>query len=166
MLNRTAEEWQRLCHLAALLDELPALTNELGFHYYHFNFAYRKHEISAGNLLPGGDVIVQAALDFRPLHLSRSDIPLIWEPKAFAMAPVFWTEAQALNLRHGWVQPVHQGTAHSSLALLRSHVSVSINELYQKAAMVMWLAERLYLAALCEAGVTDAHAPWGPSCAR
>jgi hypothetical protein len=166
MLNRTVEEWQGLCHLAALLKELPALTDELGFHYYHFNFAYNKHETSAGNLLPGGEVIVQTALDFRPFHLCRSEIPVIWEPKTFALAPVFWTEAQALNLHHGWVQPIHQRAAHSSLALLRPHVSVSINELYQKAATVMWLAERLHLAALGEAGVTDAHAPYGPSCAK
>jgi hypothetical protein len=166
MLNRTAKDWQRLCHLSTLLKELPAFADELGFHYYCFAFTSPAQTINTGNLLPGGAPLVQAALEFRPAHLRRANIPLVWEAKTFAHAPFHWPEAQKLGLRHGWVQPVHQGASRSSLALLRPHVSVSINELYQKAATVMWLAERLHLAALSEAGVTDAHAPCGPSCAK
>ena len=147
MLNRTMEDWERLRDLPALLNELPSLAEELGFHYYSFAFTSTTHEVNSEHLLAGGQAIVQAALDFRPPHLQRSSIPLIWGEKAFAMAPLLWTEAKTLGLHHGWVQPLSQGATQSHLALLRPHVSLSIAELYQKAAHVMWLGERLHLAA-------------------
>lgn len=37
MLNRTAQDWERLRALPALLKELPAITDELGFHFYSFS---------------------------------------------------------------------------------------------------------------------------------
>jgi hypothetical protein len=163
MLRRTAEDWERLRDLPALLNELPVLADELGFHFYSFSYSNPAHPASKGNLLPGGDVIVQAALDFRPTYLQRSDIPLIWEPKTFAKAPIFWSEAQELGLCHGWVQPLHQGATRSYLAVLRPHVSVSTQELYVKAASVMWLSERLHLAALGYAAVSGDHVPCAPS---
>ncbi|MFJ4346327.1 autoinducer binding domain-containing protein [Pseudomonas sp. NPDC089401] len=166
MLDRIAKEWQCLSHLSAQLKELKAFAEELGFHYYSFAFTSSAHSINPSNLLPGGDPLVQAALEFRPARLRHSSIPLVWEPKAFAQTPLHWPEAQKLGLRHGWIQPLHYGAAPSSFALLRPHVSVSINELYQKAATVMWLAKHLHLAAMFEAGVTDTHALYGPSCAR
>ncbi|MFV3316653.1 autoinducer binding domain-containing protein [Pseudomonas sp. NY15374] len=144
MLNRTAEDWQRLGHLPTLLAALPALVRELGFHYYRFSFASCTHAVSAGNLVTGSEAIIQAALDLRAHHLQRSNIPLIWEPKAFATAPSLWAQAQRLGLRHGWLQPLHEGVAHSCLALLRPHVSVSATEHYQNVASALWLGEFLH----------------------
>ncbi len=167
MFNRTEEDWKRLRELPALLKELPLLAESLGFHFYSFRYTGPNHEVRSGNLLLDGDVIVQAALDFRDAYLQRSDIPLIWEPKVFAKAPVFWSEAQELGLRHGWVQPLHGGATRSYLALFRPHVSLSIKECYQKAAGFMWLTERLHLAALGDSTVSADHAPCVPSrCSR
>ncbi|MEA5673492.1 autoinducer binding domain-containing protein [Pseudomonas sp. MH2] len=144
MLDRTAEDWQRLGHLPTLLEALPALVGQLGFRYSSFSFASCTHAATAGNLLSGSEAIIQAALDLRPHHLQGSNIPLIWEPKAFATAPLLWAQAQRLGLRHGWLQPLHEGAAHSCLALLRPHVSVSTAEHYQNAATALWLAEFLH----------------------
>jgi LuxR family transcriptional regulator len=53
------------------------------------------------------------------------------------------------GLRHGWVQPIHDQQAHSNLSVLRSHVSVSTEEFYEKAHYVMQLAEQLHSALRC-----------------
>jgi len=162
MLNRSAQDWERLCHLAALLKELPSLAEELGFRYYSFTFSSPAQSISTGNLLAGGQPLVQAALQSRPAHLRSSNIPLTWDAKAFTLMPSCWPTAQALGLRHGWIQPLHQGATRSSLALFRPHVSTSIAERYEKTAQAMWLGERLHLAALRDAQVNGAHAPCAP----
>lgn len=153
MLNRTTEDWERLRELPALLKELPHLAAGLGFTFYSFRYTSPPYELHSENLLPGGRRIVQAALDFRPPYLQSSDIPLLWEPKTFAKGPALWSQAWELGLCHGWLQPVHQGVIRSCLALLRPHVSMSITELYEKAAGVMWLTERLHLAAGRDAAV-------------
>ena len=163
MLDRTAQEWERLRELPALLKELPVLAEAIGFHFYSFSYTSPAHVVSSENLSPGGQAIVQAALDLRPAYLQRSDIPLLWESKTFAKAPSIWAAAQALGLCHGWVQPLHQGAIRSCLALLRPHVSMSLTECYQKAAGVMWLTERLHLAARRDADVNGAHTPCAPS---
>lgn len=150
MINLPMDDWQRLQDLPALLKELPALAAELGFPFYSFTYTSHTYQINATNLAREGQQLVQAALDSRPAHCRYSNVPMLWNEVAFPGAPVLWTRAHALGLRHGWIQPVHDGTSHSSLTLLRHHVSASITERYEKTAWVMWLAERLHLAATRE----------------
>ncbi|AGZ35951.1 LuxR family transcriptional regulator [Pseudomonas sp. VLB120] len=167
MLNRTALDWERLREPSALLEEIPALADELGFHFYSFSYSCASHEVYVGNLLPGGLRLVQAALDFRPHDRQWSHAPVLWTKDAFLKSPRWWKVAQVLGLRHGWVQPLRDGMRQSSLALLRPHVSVSTPELYQKAAQVMWLSERLHLAAnQSDMTLMHTHEPCGTSFAR
>ncbi|MFK0092368.1 hypothetical protein [Pseudomonas sp. NPDC090592] len=147
MINRTAADWQRLQDLPALLKELPALANELGFPYYSFSYTSLANSVSTATLPPDGQQLIQAALGFRPDNQRYSNVPVLWHEKAFRGASGLWPHAYALGLRHGWIQPLYDSTTHSSLTLLRPHVSLSIAERYEKTAWVMWLGERLHLAA-------------------
>ena len=160
MINRTAADWQRLQDLPALLEQLPTLAAELAFAFYSFTYSSQDHQLSAGNLPPQGTQLVQAALDLRPDTRQYSNMPVMWSENAFQSATGSWATAYALGLRYGWIQPLHDGSGHSSLTLLRPHVRLSITEHYEKAAWVMWLGERLHLAAAREAGLAEReHGP-------
>ncbi|WP_227818892.1 hypothetical protein, partial [Klebsiella pneumoniae] len=87
MLNRTAQDWERLRALPALLKELPAITDELGFHFYSFSCTCPTHEVHAGNLPPGGERLVQTALDFRPHHRQQATVPVLWTKDVFLNRP-------------------------------------------------------------------------------
>ena len=160
MINRTAADWQRLQDLPALLEQLPTLVAELAFPFYSFTYSSQNHQLSAGNLPPQGTQLVQAALDLRPDTRHYSNMPVMWSENAFQSAAGSWATAYALGLRYGWIQPLHDGSGRSSLTLLRPHVRLSITEHYEKAAWVMWLGERLHLAAAREAGLAEReHGP-------
>ncbi|MFG0410035.1 hypothetical protein [Pseudomonas sp. FYR_11] len=164
MINRTVADWQRLQDLPALLKELPALANELGFPYYSFTYTSLTHSVSTANLPPDGEKLIQVALGSRPDNQRYSNVPVLWNENAFRGASSLWPHAYALGLRHGWIQPLYDSTTHSNLTLLRPHVSLSIAERYEKTAWVMWLGERLHLAATRDIpSLTGDHAPCAPS---
>lgn len=142
-----------IARVTGIAQGAPSSRCRVGIYLLQLQIHQPPYELHSENLLPGGRRIVQAALDFRPPYLQSSDIPLLWEPKTFAKGPALWSQARELGLCHGWLQPVHQGVIRSCLALLRPHVSMSITELYEKAAGVMWLTERLHLAAGRDAAV-------------
>ncbi|WP_085272602.1 MULTISPECIES: autoinducer binding domain-containing protein [unclassified Pseudomonas] len=147
MLNRTAQDWERLRALPALLKVLPALADELGFHFYSFSYFCPDYEVHAGNLPSDGERLVQTALDLSPSYRQHATVPVRWTEDAFLKQPQLWKVAQKLGLRHGLIQPLHDGVRQSSLALLRPDVCLSAQELYQQAGHIRWLIERLHLAA-------------------
>ncbi|MCO7565779.1 autoinducer binding domain-containing protein [Pseudomonas sp. S 311-6] len=147
MKCRTIEHWQRLSDLPAMLDALPDITKELGFRFHDFSFCSPGHHVESGNLPAGAPALIHAALELSAPHQQGSELPLFWTPEIFAATPDMWARAQAMGLTHGWVQPLHDGTARSSLALLRPDASVSAAELYEKAAIVIWVGKQLHRAA-------------------
>ncbi len=150
MNYRTHAQWQRLADWPHLLDSLPSLINELGFRFYAFTFVSPTQRENITNYparwLEYYDLRGYAALDPVPVHCQTSSLPLPWLASTFDKTPEIWTEAQACGLCHGWVQPIHDEHTRSSLSVVRPHVSVSTQELYEKAAQVMWLGELLHRA--------------------
>lgn len=166
MFNTAAHDLAHLQELPALLKALPAFAEALGFHFYSFSYSSPAHEVYASNLLPGGRWLVQAALEARPHHDHQYPcLPVLWTDNALPGRPHLWDIAQVLGMHHGLVQPIWEGELQSSLTFLRPHVSLSTQELYQKAAQVMWLGEHLHRAAVCSAAVSADHAPCAPSLA-
>lgn len=158
MKQRTTEQWKGLSNLPALLNELPVLVEELGFRYYSFSFVSPDHEVNSGNLQPGGQTLIQTVLDSCPARHQRPALPIPWSADLFCTTPQLWAQAQTLGLCHGWIQPTYLGATHSSLTLLRPYDGISLAECYAKTAAVMWLAERLHLAATqAETSLTSTH---------
>ncbi|WP_158262101.1 autoinducer binding domain-containing protein [Pseudomonas sp. BBP2017] len=161
--------------LPHLLDSLPLLIEELGFHFYAFAFIsptrcekptpypcppsnYPDHWFKHYNLHS------YAAFDPVPIHCQTSSFPLPWNAATFNNTPEIWTEARAHGLNHGWVQPIHHEQARSHLSVIRPHVSVTPQEFYQKAAQVMWLGELLHRASSDYfADHKDDHRPGAPA---
>lgn len=164
MFYTAALDPAHLQELPALLKTLPTCAEALGFHFYSFSYSSPTHEIHASNLLPGGRWLVQAALEARPHHEHQyPSTPVLWREGIFAGRTNLWDIAQVLGMRHGLVQPIYEGKLQSSLTFLRPHVSLSTQELYQKAAQVMSLGEHLHRAAVCNPAVSADHAPCAPS---
>lgn len=162
MFNTAAHDLAHLQELPALLNALPAFAEALGFHFYSFSYSSPTHEVYASNLLPGGRRLVQAALEARPHHDHQYPCPpVLWT--ALPGRPHLWDVAQVLGMRHGFIQPIYDGELQSSLTFLRPHVSLSTQELYQKAAQVMLLGDHLHRAAVCSAAVSGGHTPCAPS---
>ncbi|WP_133974070.1 autoinducer binding domain-containing protein [Pseudomonas sp. JV551A1] len=164
MFNTAARDLALLHELPALLNTLPAFGEALGFHFYSFSYSSPTHEVYASNLLSGGRWLIQAALEAKPHHDHQySCPPVLWTDKALPGRPHLWDVAQELGMRHGLIQPIYDGELQSSLTFLRPHVSLSTQELYQKAAQIMLLGDHLHRAAVCSAAVGGGHAPSAPS---
>lgn len=153
MSKWTEGQWQYSVELPQLLDRMPLLIEALGFRFYAFTFISPCRRNTVTNYpirwIEHYDRHGYAAVDPVPLHCRTSCFPLLWRAQIFGNAPDIWTEAQVCGLRHGWVQPIHDQQAHSNLSVLRSHVSVSTEEFYEKAHYVMQLAEQLHSALRC-----------------
>jgi len=147
MKNRTAAQPQRL------LDNLPLLIEKLGFHYYAFTFIGSDQHTYTTNYpaswLEHYNRCGYSAQDPVPAHCQTSSFPLLWDAETFDSTPEIWIAAQAYDLHHGWVQPIHSQQTRSSLSVLRPHASVSREEFYAKAEQVMLLGAQLHRAATC-----------------
>ncbi|WP_191831830.1 autoinducer binding domain-containing protein [Pseudomonas fluorescens] len=145
MKNWTAAQLQ------CLLDNLPLLLEKLGFHYYAFTFISPDQHTYTTNYpiswLEHYNRCGYADLDPVPAHCKTSSLPLLWEAETFDSTPDIWIAAQAYDLHHGWVQPLHSQQTRSSLSVLRPHTSVSREEFYAKAEQVMLLGAQLHQAA-------------------
>ena len=86
-----------------------------------------------------------------------STMPVLWTDDLYREAPQFRKAACQSGLRHGWTQSLHdQQHNESQISVARSRRSISIDELYKKAANVQWLSHKLHevisahhLTALC-----------------
>ncbi|AIL62192.1 autoinducer binding domain-containing protein [Pseudomonas alkylphenolica] len=145
MKNRTAAQPQRL------LDNLPLLVKKLGFDYYAFTFISPDQQTYTTNYpaswLEHYNRCGYAARDPIPALCQTSSLPLLWAAETFDSAEDIWIAAQAYDLHHGWVQPIHSQQTRSSLSVLRPHTSVSREEFYAKAEQVMLLGAQLHQAA-------------------
>lgn len=139
--------------LPDLLDSLPMQIEALGFRFYTFTFTSDHHRDVITNYparwIEHYDRHGYAAIDPVALHCKASSFPLLWHEQTYSSTPEIWAEAQACGLSHGWVQPNHDQQTHSSLSVVRPHVSVSTQELYEKAHLVMQLGEQLHTALRC-----------------
>lgn len=169
MTDGTREQLQLLLNaidLPGALESVPALIQGLGFVYYSFAFENPHHTTTQSNL-PNHWLVQYEQRNFKDVdpvltHCQGSHLPLLWDAKTFAHKSPIWDVANACGLRHGWVQPVHAGQTHSSLTVLRPRHSVSTQELYDKAAQVIYLAEYLHRVAAAHFSVNGDHAPDEP----
>ncbi|MDD2045982.1 autoinducer binding domain-containing protein [Pseudomonas putida] len=152
MNNRTSVQQQCLLDLPHLLERLPLHIKKLGFHFFAFTYISPSRCDNTSNYPESWfkhyDRQGYAARDPVPVYCKRSSVPLLWSLATYNDTPDIWALAQACGLCHGWVQPIHGEQAQSSLSILRPDTSVSTQELYQKAAQVMWLGEQLHRASI------------------
>lgn len=158
MKNRTSAHWHSRLDFPQLLDNLPMHIEAMGFRFYAFRFISSSHRDIITNYparwIEHYDRHGYAAIDPVALHCKTSSFPLLWHAQTYSRTPEIWAEAQACGLCHGWVQPIHDQQAHSSLSVVRPHVSVSTQELYEKAHQVMQLGEQLHSALRCTDSAT------------
>ncbi|WP_165957346.1 autoinducer binding domain-containing protein [Pseudomonas sp. H9] len=169
MKNWTAVQHQHLLELPALLEHLPLLIKDLGFCFYAYTFICPTQRDNKTNYPAGwlNHCEKHGHTPHEPIdaHCRSSSLPLLWTAQTFRSAPEHWEIAQACGLRHGWTQPLHDRSSRSSLSIVRPHVSVSIQELYEKAALVMWLGELLHRASIHFFSQPSNHqAPDSPVC--
>ncbi|WP_442107937.1 autoinducer binding domain-containing protein [Pseudomonas sp. NUPR-001] len=152
MKNWTALQRQRLIELPDLLDYLPLLIKDLGFCFYAYTFIHPCQQDSTTNYparwLAHCERHGHSPHEPIDAHCRTSRLPLLWTANTFHNSPESWAAAQECGLRHGWVQPLHDQQSRSSLSILRPHVCISTQELYEKAAQVMWLGEQLHRASM------------------
>ncbi|WP_442793230.1 autoinducer binding domain-containing protein [Pseudomonas sp. S75] len=143
MLETAAARWASGSDLRHLLESLPRLVHLLGFEHYLFAgpSLYVDSSLSSDQR-----ACVQRFYCACPLPDSTRthELPLLWAEQSLPAPPQCWASLHGCNLRHGWLQPVQRNGSCSSLAILRANGPVSAPELYRKAGIVMWIAERLH----------------------
>jgi len=133
------------------------LTYELGFEYCQFTLNSHHptnptKSIQLNNYPNEWNSLYQREhyFDADPVvaHCERCVLPIIWDEKTFSVVPDLWLHAKSHGLNFGWSQSVHdfQGVF-SMLSLVRSTGPVSPEELYEKAAQVLWICHAMHAVA-------------------
>lgn len=137
--------WPHCGSLSARLQGLLPRIHDLGFEHFVFIFNSRFHHISSGSLALSARAPVQAALDRNAFDLLYYGPPPLAEFIASQRSI-----ARPTDYCHGWVQPLQHDDGRSGLAVLRASSMVSTAEMYEKAAVVLWMAKDLHRAASLE----------------
>jgi len=130
------------------------LTYELGFEYCQFTLnshhpSNLTKPIQFNNYPTEWNALYKREhyFDMDPVvaHCERCVLPIVWDENTFSVVPDLWLHAQSHGLNFGWSQSVHdfQGVF-SMLSLVRSTGPVSPEELYEKAAQVLWICHAMH----------------------
>lgn len=154
MPNWREDYLERLAHPGRtpeqVFAQLAAIFAGLGFEYCSFGVrlpgiggetreswsttypvAWRDHYLGHDYLAI--DPVIASAL--------RTDSPVVWDDTLFASQRAFWEEARTHGVRHGWTLAMHGRSGETGLvSLSRTHVAVSVAELDEVEAKLVWLS--------------------------
>lgn len=168
--------WKNTCppklkgedEVTTMFEAARNITYELGFDYcgfaIHSHLHYRPgRDINLNNYPTEWNKIYKQEnyIEIDPIvtHCKHSVLPLIWEEKTFARVPDMWVYAQSNGLRYGCAQSTHDFSrgVFSILNLGRREGTVQPEELYEKAAHVLWLCHALHAVVAQQAFSNDPY---------
>ncbi len=78
-------------------------------------------------------------------HCNQSELPIIWEDKAFSTAPQLRPAQKTLGLQYGWSQSIHGGSGlRSMFSLARSDNPITAYELYENLGYAIFINQQLH----------------------
>lgn len=137
-----------------IFDMVKTKTYELGFHHCYFKMSSNlpKEQIPPIELTnyPDEWKTTYAKAKFSVVdpvvkYCNENVLPLVWGAETFKDVPGLWELAQALHLHNAVTLTVHDFRGvFSMLTLSRSRGAVTPEELYEKAALMLWLCHAMH----------------------